>query len=407
MSLLSCRLCNDQTARSPGEPDTIAQLEYTRAVLYQQPRRRAPGEPQHEHSLANLTRGRFNGYMSPATKRHVRRAASTWLRSIFLYRQHLKAKWDPGRPYPTMATLTLPVEQRHDDRELHRTCLMPFLQRLKREHGLEQYLWRAEAQENGNLHYHVILDRFVDKDALTSLWLLSVDALGYRERYFATTGSLYPPCTEIHAVHSQVKDPKTGELRDVDPVDYLVDYFLEIPEEQGDEESNAPPSPHGRPMIGRHRYADGRTVEYRTRAVAGRVWGMSDAIRDLRPPRAVVTNRLALILEGAAARRRLRRVTSDRATIYFGSVHRALAAAHKPTARLVTRHYLFSFGHVYPKAVGPAFTRYHRLQDPRSMWLDLEAFTTPTRIVHDGIPFEFPTSHAAHHFTAAAAKYAA
>lgn len=343
--------------------------------------------------------------MSPATKRQVRRAASTWLRSIFLYRQHLKKRWDPGKPYPTMVTLTLPVSQAHDDRMIGRSCLMPFLQRLKREHGIEQYLWRAEAQQNGNLHYHLIVDRFIDKDQLTALWSLSIDALEYRSRYFQQTGSLYPPCTEIHAIRTKVKNTATGESREVDPVDYLVDYFLEVPEQDPTQPVDERADPASRRFVGKYRRDDGTVATYITRGINGRVWGLSDGIRDLRPARATLTNRLAAILSQSAERRALRRVALDRAVLFFGPVHDTIRRQHRLTARLLTRYYLITFGHVYPKGPPESFYRLHPRQDPRGMWLDLSTFTTPTRIRHADLSLEFPTSQRAQHFSAAFDKY--
>jgi membrane-associated phospholipid phosphatase len=146
---------------------------------------------------------------------------------------------------------------------------------------------------------------------------------------------------------------------------------------------------------------------YTTRGIQGRVWGMSDGIRSLKPVRAIVTNRLQSILAAAADRRSLREVAMDHATMYFGRVAHVIRKAHPLTARLLTRYYLHAFGHVYPGSLPPAFTKRHRPEDPSGMWLDLSTFSTPTTVNRHGSEYTFPSSHAANSWCALYDRYAA
>lgn len=395
MSLGTCRLYNDRQASSPLDPAPHAVIEYRKAVIYPAPRVGDRLKRPCDRSLSNLTRGVFNGYISPATRRQIKRTASTWLRSIFIYREHLKPRHRSGDPYPVFLTLTLPVPQEHDDRVINRQIFTPFLQRLKREHGIQHYMWRAEAQQNGNLHYHVIIDRYVPAERLQDLWNLSIDALDYRWKYAVSTGSIIPPTTEVHAIRPVIKDRKTGREIEVDPVDYLVDYFTEVPQERAAGPGTGDPSPASRVFVGRYRQADGKVIEYRTRGIAGRCWGMSDRMRDLRPPRAIVTHRLQSILEDAVDRGELRRIDRDHATLYFGPVHRILQRHHKPAARLINRHYLHCLEHMYPGTLPAIFTTRHRPQDPSPLWIDLTTFTTYATVIIDGTQVIQPSTQRA------------
>lgn len=412
MSLGSRRLCNDPRQEPPEhaedavilneyERPTIACIEWRRVTFYREHGPKRPSDPppptkptekqaedhgqgKEEGSASvirdgNLTRGVFNGYMSPATRRKVRKIVSTWVRSIMLYRADIKKRWDPGRAYPVFLTVTLPSEQIHTDAVINRQCLQPFLQMLKRHHGIENYFWRAEAQENGRVHFHILTDRFINKEDLQVSWNKAVNALGYVDRYYEQSGEACPPSTEIHRVRTQVKDRKSGKMKDVDPVDYLLEYVmdaaqLEKPAEGEDQQSNQP-----RRLVGRYRKPDGTISTYYTRPITGRVWGMSDALRSIREPRAEASYRLIRALEQAKDNGVLRRIDQEHATLYFGPVALVIGRAHRGMWQLIKDYYINVFGFLYPAQLPPWYVKSKPLQDPVNMWLDLEHFATYKR----------------------------
>lgn len=409
MSLGSRRLCDktsdplnnpaaDQIYRNEYERPVIACIEWRRVTFYREARPRPAGVPgSHTQSAddqnqepgnepagdqgqrvtdGNLTRGIFNGYMSPATRRKVRKIVSTWIRSIMLYRAEVKRKWDPGRAYPVFVTVTLPSDQVHTDAEINRKCLQPFLVYLRRHHGIENYFWRAESQENGRVHFHVLTDRYIDKEDLQSAWNKCVNALGYVDRYYEQTGEASPPSTEIHRVRDKVKDRKTGEWRSVDPVDYLLDYVMDAAQLEALPAPDDPKRVEPRKLVGRYRAPDGSIRTYYTRPISGRVWGMSDSLREIREPRAMASYRLINALEIATDSGELRRVDQDHATMYFGKVSVVLGRAHAGMWDLIKRYYLNVFGYLYPAQLPPEYVKRWPLEDPRDLWIDLENFAS-------------------------------
>lgn len=380
---------------------TIACIEWRRVTLYREagPKREGPPKPEGSDRVkvlgdqspgqepgsaeairdGNLTRGVFNGYMSPATRRKVRKVVSTWVRSIMLYRADIKKRWDPGRAYPVFVTVTLPSDQMHSDSVINRSCLQPFLQMLKRHHGIENYFWRAEAQENGRVHFHILTDRYIGKEDLQVSWNKAVNRLGYVDRYYEATGEAMPPSTEIHRVRSQVKDRKTGQMRDVDPVDYLLDYVMDAAQLEQLPEGQVRKEGEPRRLVGKYRAADGRIVTYYTRPITGRVWGMSDALRAIREPRAEVSYRLIKALEQATEAGVLRRIDQDHATLYFGPVSVVIGRAHRGMWQLIKDYYINVFGYLYPAQLPPEYLRGKPLTSPINLWLDLQHFATYTR----------------------------
>lgn len=80
-------------------------------------------------------------------------------------------------------TLTLPARQRHSDELIKSTCLNQFFIELKRKHYVKHYLWRAEKQGNGNIHFHILVDRFIPFLSLRTIWNRLTEKLGYVTDY--------------------------------------------------------------------------------------------------------------------------------------------------------------------------------------------------------------------------------
>lgn len=82
-----------------------------------------------------------------------------------------KAKKDAkSRNLCTFVTLTLPATQQHSDIELTTYLLNPFFVYARKFFKVRHYVWKKELQQNGNLHFHIITDRFIDCDCLRREW---------------------------------------------------------------------------------------------------------------------------------------------------------------------------------------------------------------------------------------------
>src|SRR5690606_37536747 len=100
MGLGSGRLCNDRPYQDSEDAALMVSLESQRATIYVQHPPKARTQLQLRQQSEHLTRGKFNGYISPATARRLRKVLGTWLGSVWLYRKRYKPKWAPGRAYP-------------------------------------------------------------------------------------------------------------------------------------------------------------------------------------------------------------------------------------------------------------------------------------------------------------------
>ncbi len=80
-------------------------------------------------------------------------------------------------------TLTLPSLQIHSDEFIKSKILGPFLKACKYHFGMINYFWKAEKQDNGNIHFHLETDCYMEQNKLRALWNHQLERYGYVSRY--------------------------------------------------------------------------------------------------------------------------------------------------------------------------------------------------------------------------------
>lgn len=96
---------------------------------------------------------------------------------------------DTGEYYDFLVnfvTLTLPVPQNDTtDDELKRIALNEWLIYAKRRYGLKSYIWKAETQNNCNLHFHLTTDTYIHWADIRKSWNHSLRHFGFIDQYQA------------------------------------------------------------------------------------------------------------------------------------------------------------------------------------------------------------------------------
>ena len=80
-------------------------------------------------------------------------------------------------------TLTLSSDQAHSDQVVKQKILHPFLLEARRKWNVTLYLWKAEKQKNGRIHFHIITDKFIPWVELRNVWNKHQQTLGYVTGY--------------------------------------------------------------------------------------------------------------------------------------------------------------------------------------------------------------------------------
>jgi hypothetical protein len=97
-------------------------------------------------------------------------------------------------------TLTLASKQVHTHQAIKAKLLNQFLIEAKKKWNLTNYVWRAEQQKNGNLHFHILSDKFIPYNELRDCWNRIQNKLGYIDRFKKTEHKRSPNSTDIHSL---------------------------------------------------------------------------------------------------------------------------------------------------------------------------------------------------------------
>jgi len=170
----------------------------------------------------NLIRdNNYNGYLSKKTARQVTKRVSNLLEIA-----------QAGGRTVTFTTLTLPSVQVHSDEFIRRHLLGDFIRIIKERYHVVNYIWKAEAQGNNNIHFHILADAYMDNRKIdfetgdiNKIWNAILDRYGYIEpfrlmmfnewRKGKVSGELtafhaynswsQPNSTDVHALKSKTK----------------------------------------------------------------------------------------------------------------------------------------------------------------------------------------------------------
>lgn len=106
----------------------------------------------------------------------------------------------PMRFKLSFITLTIPDDTPISGKEAYEALLKPFLRRMRTKFGLQKYVWKAELQERGQLHYHITSNCFIPYMAVQEAWNNILTAANLNSAYFAAHGHRNAPSTEIRRV---------------------------------------------------------------------------------------------------------------------------------------------------------------------------------------------------------------
>ena len=138
-------------------------------------------EPKYEHLLKSKRTA--EGNVSEIAKRKMLRGLKYLL---LMANEKTVHNVYTGRMFKfkiAFVTLTLPSAQIHSDNEIKSKCLNQLLIELKKQYHVKNYIWRAEKQKNGNIHFHILVDKFIPHQELRDRWNRVTNKLGYVDRY--------------------------------------------------------------------------------------------------------------------------------------------------------------------------------------------------------------------------------
>lgn len=131
----------------------------------------------------NLANSSAKGIMTAGATKRIKKCLELWFNSISAVKKSSFYEQLRTKYHLTFVTLTLPCLQRHDDKFVKRYIFWPWLEVIQRYYGVKNYIWRAEKQANGNIHFHILIDKFIKHELVRHHWNHHCNAHGYIEAY--------------------------------------------------------------------------------------------------------------------------------------------------------------------------------------------------------------------------------
>lgn len=88
-----------------------------------------------------------------------------------------------------------------DGKTAYKKLLSGFLQWMRKTKGINTYIWKAELQKSGQLHYHITCPDFIHYREIRDKWNDLQYRAGLLEHHFNKYGNYDPNSTDIHTVH--------------------------------------------------------------------------------------------------------------------------------------------------------------------------------------------------------------
>ena len=184
------------------------------------------------------------GVLSAAAQKNLVRCVERFVYFNKIANERKRKAGKKGKRSLKFITLTLSSRQKHTDNEIRNKLLNQFLTELREKFGLKNYIWKAEKQENGNLHFHILVDVYIHYKQIREIWNRIQNKLGYVDRfreiyekltfddyYFlmirnGTTATIQQLKDRYERQsRDNFKDPPSTEIRQVEKVRSVHSYF--------------------------------------------------------------------------------------------------------------------------------------------------------------------------------------
>jgi hypothetical protein len=143
-------------------------------------------------------------------------------------------------------TLTFSCSQNISLKIGYSNSLKPFLRWMLEVKKIKNYVWKAEYQKRGQLHYHITTNTFIHHTEIRNKWNYIQKQNGYLQEYWEKNHHYDANSTDVHAVY---------KIEDIES--YLIKYMMK-PVSDVDENKSA---------------------TLRNNFSSGKVWGCSDNLR--------------------------------------------------------------------------------------------------------------------------------
>lgn len=206
-------------------------------------------------------------------------------------------------------TLTLSSKQKHSDNEIKSKLFNQFLTEIRFKFKCDNYLWRAESQKNGNIHFHVVTDVYIPWRTIRTSWNRIQEKLGYVSAFTERTGKVDPNSTDVHSI-KHVKNLSA----------YLAKYCTKHSKGYLVVATKATPEPYRPQTFLNYSHPKLAKNPKFYRQIHGKLWGLSQQLSSLKSATHEVCGRIEEEINYLYKKDKTKVKELDRATIYMYTV---------------------------------------------------------------------------------------
>lgn len=150
---------------------------------------------------AFLNSAAYSGQVTKGARKRITKAVSLLIQSTPKRRVYNPVIGKNHSFQLSFITLTVSsIDRLITAKDAHKLLLEPFLLWLRRHHQMKSYVWKAENQLRGQIHYHITTDAFVVHTALRDKWNELQLKAGLLDDFEKRRGHRNPNSTDIHSV---------------------------------------------------------------------------------------------------------------------------------------------------------------------------------------------------------------
>ena len=153
---------------------------------------------QNHNSHLNLSTKYTAGNLSEGAKKRLKKCINAQVLRDISYLKSNRKRYPNRSTFLTLITLTLSSSQIHCDKFIKANLLNTFLVNCRRLFPNLSYVWKAEVQKNGNIHFHILSNIRLQTWELQLLWNRIQDYYGYLHDFKLKYNRSNPPSTDIN-----------------------------------------------------------------------------------------------------------------------------------------------------------------------------------------------------------------
>lgn len=202
MSLLNVSLLNGANNSICFTTYEVLKIVNNGAIIYTASDYRTCKQKEISDNLQTCQKATYTGEMNAQSKRRLKRIFCLWCDAVNHYNSKCQELNIRERKKFIFVSLTLCAPQVHTDEHIKQKLLHPFLRVMREKVGACHFIWKAEPQENGNIHFHLVFDQYIDKLFITETWTEQLKKEGYLQRFQSVHGARIPPSTHVEGVNN-------------------------------------------------------------------------------------------------------------------------------------------------------------------------------------------------------------